>query len=284
MPIYEERYRTWQGTLRRRPLTWWVIARTGVPLQWGKLMKVLVILAAIPIMVRAIQVYAFMRAGDAPQMAEFITGLSINGKFFLDLLRQQNLWLVFALVLSGAGLIADDRRLGAYPIYFARPVGFGDYVGGKLLVTGTFGGAITLLPALLLWLMAVLLSRDGAFFSDWWWIPFAAVGQSLLMIGVYGSVVLALSASSKAARPAAVLFFAVYFLPELFRQVAPSGSDSAIGLISLPVNLKQTGALLFGEPPPMGFSPWLSLSVLVLVMVIALAVILYRVRPSEVVR
>ena len=64
MPVYEETYRGWAGTLTPRPRTWWIIARTGVRLQWRKGMIFLLLISILPFVVRAFQIYASTR-GDA---------------------------------------------------------------------------------------------------------------------------------------------------------------------------------------------------------------------------
>ena len=282
MPIYEETYRAWHGQLAARPRTWWIIARTGSRLRWKRAMILVLLLAALPFLVRGAQIYVAMRLGDSPELAEMVQELQIDAGFFADFLRGQAFFLVLVLILAGAGLIASDRKFGALAVYFSKPVRFWDYVLGKFLIVAFYGSLITLLPCLLLFLMRVLLAQDAAFLQEYYWIPFSIIGQVALSLLTLGGVILVLSSTTGGSRSAAVLFFAVLTVPDLLRQILPS--ISGLGLVSLPAVLRQTSALLFGLERPFDFSAWLGLGVLMGVAGLSLAVLKIRVRPTEVVR
>ena len=79
---------------------------------------------------------------------------------------------VFTLLLSssaGAGLIANDLRTGAILVYLSRPLTRRDYVLGKLGVLLALNLSVTLVPGLLLYLIALALAPD----------QFAEVGPGL---------------------------------------------------------------------------------------------------------
>lgn len=282
MPIYEEIYRPWQGQLIPEPLTWWVIARTGVRLLWRRAMMLLIMLASIPFLVCTGQIYASTRLGDYPQLAEILKELQIDAGFFAGFLRGQMFFLFLVLILSGAGLIANDRKFRALSIYFSKPVSFWDYMLGKFLVVGFYGSLVTLVPGLLLFLLRVLLAQDSTFLSEFYWIPFALIGQASVILLTLGGMILALSSALKSGRSAGILFFALLFVLDLFRQIL--SGISGMGLISVPALLRQTNSLFFGLERPFEFSVWLGIAILTTVVGISLLVLKIKLRPTEVVR
>ncbi len=281
VPIYEETYRSWHGRLESRPRTWWIISRTGARLLWKRSMILLLLLAALPFLVRVGQIYAATRLAEYPQLADLVRDLQIDEAFFAGFVRGQTFLLVLMMVLSGAGLIANDRRFRALQIYFSKPVGFWDYVLGKFLTIGYYGGLITLAPGLLLFVLHLLLTRDSGFTADFWWIPFAVTGQSLLMLLTLGGIIIALSAALKGPRQAGILFFALIFITDLFREILARIPE--VGLISPTAVLRQTNALLFGMEAPFEYSPWLGLAVVGVITALSILVLWLRVRPTEVV-
>ncbi len=281
MPVYEETYRSWGGTLVPHPRTWWIIARTGVRLKWKRGMIVLLIIATLPFIVRAFQIYAATRLQDWQELAEAVQQLRVDARFFADYLSGQSFFLVLAILVTGSGLIADDPRYRALPLYFSKPVRLSDYLLGKSLVVAAYGALITLVPALLLFLVRLALATDTVFLHDYWWVLFSVTGQSLLMLVPLTALMLALSAGVGNGRSAALLFFGLWVVPDLFRQIL--SRIESLTYISLPALMRQTSALLFGRELPYTISPWSALLALVLVVVVSLAFLARRVRPTEVV-
>jgi len=282
MPVYEEIYRPWSGRLVPKPKTWWIIARTGIQLRWKRAMMLLILLASVPFAIRAGQIYVATRLADRPQLAEFIEELQIDAGFFAEFLRGQAFFVMIVIILAGAGLIADDRRFRALSIYFSKPVRFWEYALGKFLIIGFYGGLVTLVPGLLLFSMRVLLSQDASFLGDYYWVIFSMLGQVCLSLLVLGGIMLALSAAAGRARSAAILFFAVLLVPDLFRQILPG--ISGLGYFSLQALIGQVTALLFGQDLPYDFSGWLGLAVLLCIAGLSLLLLRMKVRPTEVVR
>jgi ABC-type transport system involved in multi-copper enzyme maturation permease subunit len=281
MPVYEETYRSWGGTLVPHPRTWWIIARTGVRLKWKRGMIVLLIIATLPFIVRAVQIYTATRLQDWQEMAEVVRQLRVDAGFFADFLAGQSLFLVLAVLVTGSGLIADDRHYRALPLYFSKPVRLGDYLLGKSLVVTAYSALITLVPALLLFLIRLALATDTVFLQDYWWVLFSVTGQSLLMLVPLTALMLALSAGVGNGRSAALLFFGLWVVPDLFRQIL--SRIESLTYISLPALLRQSSAFLFGRDLPYGISPWGTLIALLLVTALSLLFLARRVRPTEVV-
>ncbi len=282
MPIYEEVYRPWHGQLVPNPRTWLIIARTGIRLHWKRAMIYTLLFSTIPFLIRAGQIYAATRLADFPQFAQMVQELKIDAAFFSGFLQGQAFFVFLVLIIAGAGQIANDRKFRALSIYFSRPVLFCDYISGKFLIVGWYGSLITLVPGLILFLFMILLSTDGTFFSDHWWVPLALLGQSAIILLSLGGVILALSALTGRARSAAILFFGLLTIPEMIRGILP-GLPS-LGFISLQALLKQSNAFLFGQELPYEFSSWAGLVVLAVITGLSLVALWQRVRPTEVVR
>lgn len=279
MPIYEETYRSWDGRLEERPRTWWLIARTGVRLLWKKSMFFLLFVSYIPFFVRAVQIFLVTQMSDQIH----IDGLQVDPKFFMDFLKGwPHFFLLVFLILAGAGLIANDKKFKAFSIYFSKPVGFWDYVGGKWLVLAFYGSLVTLAPALLLFLMRVLLAQDTVFLNTYFWIPPALFGFVLLELLVLGGTVLAVSSAAKGSRSAAIFFFVLIMFPEAFRQFLYRIPE--VGLFSMNADLRQAATFVFGLEPSHEFSVLFAWVALVLVAALSVVVLKKKVRPTEVVR
>ncbi|MCJ7812860.1 hypothetical protein MUP95_06035 [bacterium] len=282
MPIYEETYSSWDGHLKSRPRTWWVIARTGIRLLWKKWMIILLLFGAIPFLVRVVQIYLMFRFGNQANVAEALQGLKIDPEFFINFVNGQNFFLIFIFILAGAGLVVNDRRFHALPIYFSKPVDFWDYVIGKLLIVGFYGSLITLVPGLLLFLIQVLLATDATFFQRYIWIPASLIGFIFVKLVVLGGFIITLSSIARSTRTAEILFFALLTFPELLRTILSKIPET--GVVSLHADLKQVGALFFGLKMPYDFSLWLTVCVLIGVMVLCYVILKNKVKPTEIVR
>lgn len=282
MPIYEETYQSWDGQVQERAKTWWVIARTGIRLIWNKWMIVLLIFAYIPFLFKAAYLYSMTQFGEKIRAFQNVKALQIDSGFFSAFLHGQNFFLMLVIILSGAGLIANDRKFKALSIYFSKPVGFWDYIIGKFLVIVFYSSLITLAPALLLFVIQILLAKDAAFVNEYYWIPASFFGYFFLILITLGGLMLTISSVVRGTRSAAIFFFALITFPELFRKILSSIPEA--GLISLNADIKQVVSVFFGLERPFQFSVWWSLAVLTGIVFLCLGILRVKVRPAEVVK
>lgn len=280
MPIYDQAYKPWEGRLLPKPRAWWVIAKTGIRLMWQKWIIVLLVFASFPFAVRAVQIYFMNRVGDASRLGDFADKLEINPGFFEGFMKGQTFLFLLLLAIIGAGLVANDRRFKALQIYFSKPLSFWDYVGGKLMILAFYSGLITAAPALLLFLIQVLLSGDAAFLSRYFWIPFSVLAVWAVAVTVLGGLILALSASVSNSA-AAILFFAVLLFTDIVKNILSRIPN--VGLLSIGADLQQVASVLFGNPRPHDFSPVSAWIVLIVVIGACLLILRIRLRPTEVV-
>ena len=74
-------------------------------------------------------------------------------------------------------------------------------LAGKIFsILGFYISLISLIPALLLFLIKILLSENLDFLKQYYWLPFSLTGFYLLITVVYGGLILALSSRGKGAR------------------------------------------------------------------------------------
>ncbi|MDF1837318.1 MAG: hypothetical protein P1V35_05580 [Planctomycetota bacterium] len=148
----------------------------------------------------------------------------------------------------GSRLIADDRRLSANLLYFARPITPIRYILGKLGTVGAFGVFTLLAPALLICVQAAFSSPDWVFLTDNFGVVIAVVGYCLLWIFVMSSVILAISSCFKRRSLSLVCCFIVLFLSHGITQVLSEATDKGYyGLLSLMSNLQSISKWLFHE-------------------------------------
>ncbi|NQT23974.1 hypothetical protein HQ585_01330 [candidate division KSB1 bacterium] len=281
MPIYDQAYKPWEGQLLPNPKAWWVIAKTGIRLMWQKWVIVLLVFSSFPFAVRGVQIYLMNRVGDSSQLGDFTDKLEINPGFFEGFLKGQTFLFLLILAIIGAGLIANDRRFKALQIYFSKPLSFWDYVGGKMLVLAFYSALITVVPAILLFIIQLLLSGDSTFLVDYYWIPFSILAIWMISVLVLGGLILTLSASVNNSA-AAILFFAILMFSDIIRKILSRIPD--VGLASIGADIQQVTAVLFGNPRPHDFSPYGAWIALLLVVGICLLILRLRLRPTEVVK
>lgn len=285
MPVYERGYTHWQPSGRRARPAWLVIARRGVVEPLRRRWLFLLILAAwVPAIVKGGFIYAKLKAGN---ILDLMGGgwTSIEPEGFLRFLEGQRFFVFVLLAITGAGLIATDRRENGLSLYFSRPLGLVDYVGGKALTAVFFYCLVTLLPVCALCLFAYLISPEATGAQMLLGTPLRALVYCLLA-GTSTSLVL-LAFSSLGTRS---IFVMVWWT------LLVTGSDAVGGIaagllhrselqvVNFLGQYHNAGSLLFAAPRRLeGVSPWVSLATILAWTALALWVLRRRIRPVEVV-
>lgn len=279
MPIYDLGYRHWSGEWTSHPYRWWVITRQGINLLIRKKrFMALMILSAIPFLVRSVMIYLSSAVGRNLPL------LQVNGKFFEDFLSQQMFFTFIIAIYAGAGLISNDLKANALQIYLSKPITLSDYVIGKLGVVVFFLALPTLVPALLLYLLAILFQTNLAYFHDNPWVLASIAGYALAIDFTCGLVMLALSSLSKSSRFAGISFAAVFFFSQILYWILSALlRTTAVACVSLGNNLSQVGDFLFRSPGRYLCPTWMSAAILAVLMVGSAWVVRKQVRAVEVV-
>jgi ABC-2 type transport system permease protein len=189
-------------------------------------------------------------------------------------------------IFGGAGLIANDLRTGAILVYLSRPLTRRDYVLGKAGVLMLLNLSVTLVPGLLLYLIALALAPDQFLKWDLAWIGPAIVLQAAVMSLVMSLVGLAVSSLSRSARVAGIGFFAVVAGLEVARGILYAMyRRPETALISFRASLQALATALFGLSERSVSLPWFYPAGLLAVVALGcLLVLRSRVRAVEIVQ
>jgi len=271
--------RSGDGGLDVRGRAWIVICAQGLrALTKRRTFLYLMLLAWIPCVVRAVQTYV---AANFPQ-ASF---LGISTRTFRDFLDQQELFVFFITVYAGSGLVADDIRANALPLYLSRPVTRTQYVAGKLAVLMSALALVTWVPAMVLLILQPMFAGNATFIRQNLFLIPAIALLSLLEISVAAFTMLALSSLSKSRWFVAVMYAGVAFFSQaVFAATRMATDGTAFSWISLFANLMQVGDVIFGLPPRFREAPpVVSGAALAAVLALSVAVLNRRIRGIEVV-
>jgi ABC-type transport system involved in multi-copper enzyme maturation permease subunit len=282
MPIHEASYLSWEGSIRGKPRTWLVIARTGVRLVWRKVLAGIMFAATVPFLVRTVQIYLASQVPGEGDLAVLDSVIRVDEGLFLNFMRDQLFILFVVLAYIGAGLIANDRKHKALSLYFSRPVGFQDYVFGKFLVIFFYGSVITILPALLLFVVQLFVTKETGFFAEYYWVPLSIIAQGVLILVVLGGFMLAISSWARGVRSAIVAFFAMIAIPAFIVEFFQKYRD--VGWIAITRNLRQLSEPLYGHDVPYRYPLWAAILSAAAIVALSLAILRWRVKPTEVVR
>lgn len=203
MPVHDQSYRRYAGSRVPHGRAWRVIARAGIVERLReRRFLVLLLLAWLPFVIRAVQVYVASNFAQASFLAP-------DERTFRDMLDQQRTFMFFVTIYAGSGLIANDRRANALQIYLSKPITRAEYVGGKLLTLLAFLLLVTWAPVMLLVLLQMLLSGDATFMSDHLSLIPAITLACAVQVCVAAVTMLALSSLSRSRRFVAMLYAGV---------------------------------------------------------------------------
>lgn len=245
MGINSVGYRAWDASPRRFIPAWWVIAATGVRrTSKSKWLQRILFLSLLPAFVLAVPFFLLEQGvrnpENASQAARLLRSMPPSGGVHLEVARNLDeatpeqiaelrhyVWsflllalfrypqaalMVLAIGIAGPPLISHDMRSRASFIYFSRPIGRGAYLVGKLGTLAFFLAMITTLPALLLYLMGLLVSPSLAVANETWDLPLRILAASVALIVPTTSVALLFSSMTKESRYAAFAWFALWIV------------------------------------------------------------------------
>ena len=124
----------------------------------------------------------------------------------------QGILILFLVGTIAPGLIARDIRSKAFLLYFSRPIGKADYLLGKFFIPATFVMLVTTLPAMALYLFAILMSPDLSVFWSTWDVPLRILAGSFFLVVPTVSLALMFSALTQETRFASFGWFAFFTL------------------------------------------------------------------------
>ena len=213
MPIFDQGYQHWRGPLSGHAWRWLTIARHGVRVQMqNRLLRILLLVSWLPAIGL---VLAAVLWGMAEQKSANVLAL-LRTLFPDDVLSEpqayratiwtlaysfffkfQMFFIMLLVAIAGPGLISQDLRFNALPLYFARPLNRLDYFLGKLGVIGALVLSVAVGPAILAYVVGGCFSLDLSILKDTYPVILASVAYGLVITLSVGTLILALSSLTR---------------------------------------------------------------------------------------
>ena len=160
---HTEVYRRFDGELRKRPLRSVTLAWSGIRIGFKKKLPMLLlfIIPGIFTIVTGFMVQLKFEAesgtltnmaGMEPSAQTMAMGAMLSSQLgqvevlIFQLLTNMQFFVVLIMGWYGSGLIAEDRKLRAHLLYFARPMSRLTYTAGKLLTVMFWGSLAVVAP------------------------------------------------------------------------------------------------------------------------------------------
>lgn len=247
MPIHNLGYREWEGERLSGSSRWSVIAGIGIRRAWqSKWLRRIAFVVWAPPLLYGVIIFLFEQSMTTPGpaglqripevAAVFLPGesaMAINAALasvdqptaqklmtvlrpvvwktvLLQLQRSQAVGLVFVVGLIAPPLISQDVRSRAFLLYFSRPLTRLQYIAGKFAAIAAFLMLTCMLPQVLLYLFAVLLSPDISVVQLTWDLPLRAMLASAMMIVPTTMLALMLSSLTTETRFATFGWFTIW--------------------------------------------------------------------------
>lgn len=264
MPIFDQGYQHWQGKLSGHAWRWLTITRHGVRAQmksrWTRLVLFFaltpaLVLAGFLILWGLVEQKSSLVTPLLPLLQGILPPEALEGpkafrvtiwtiayQFFFDF---QIFFVMILVLLIGPGLISQDLRFNAIPLYFSRPLRRFDYFAGKLGTIGVFLGVVAIIPALLAYVLGVCFSLDLSVTWETARVVAAAVAYGLVIVVSTGTLMLAISSLSRNSRYVAVAWFGFWLVTNATSGILFGAVRSDwCHLVSYTTNLKRVGGSL----------------------------------------
>jgi ABC-2 type transport system permease protein len=215
MPIFDQGYQHWKGTLSGHAWRWLAITKQGVRGQLKgtlSIARLLLLGAMLPalLLVVVMAIWGLIEQGSEsavrllqPILPEGVTAdphayrhavWTISYSIFFQV---QLVLIMLLVVLVGPNLVSRDLRFNAFPLYFSRPLTRLDYFLGKLGVIAALVGAVAVLPAVAAYILGICFSLDLTVVRDTWRLLPASILYGLIIVVSAGTLMLALSSLSR---------------------------------------------------------------------------------------
>ncbi len=229
---HTEVYRPFRGPLAPRRLRFVPLLAAGIKTACKKRLPLVLLLAplAIGTVIFSFTVYAgfAIQEGAPPSAlgssggAVSVIGQTLMGQRARQLIQARDMIVNFHLATNGfalllmawygAGVLAEDRRLNAHLLYFARPLSRFDYLLGKFLTIAFFGVLGTIVPGLVICTVATFASPEWSFLKEEYDVIFSTLGFGLVCTTLIASIVLCVSSFATRRTFALIGVFATFML------------------------------------------------------------------------
>jgi ABC-2 type transport system permease protein len=213
MPIFDQGYQHWKGTLSGHAWRWLAITKQGLRGQLKvRLIRLVLLVAWLPAiaLVIAMAVWGLVEQGSdtiLPLVRPILPpGVAADPHVYRHAIwtiaystffKAEIFFIMLLLVIAGPNLISRDLRFNALPLYLSRPLTRLDYFIGKLGVIASLVAAVAVVPAVMAYVLGICFGLDLAMVRDTWRLLPATVAYGLVIVGSTGPLVLALSSLSR---------------------------------------------------------------------------------------
>ena len=234
MPIFDQGYQHWQGSLSGHRWRWLAVARHGVRTQLkNRFIRLLLLVAWLPAIAlvtaltvwglleqQAESVMTFLKNVLPPEVIaqprEYRTAVwTIAYSYFF---KAELFCSLFLVLIVGPNLVSRDLRFNSFPLYFSRPMRRFDYFLGKLGVIGFFLAATVVVPAIGAYLLGLAFSLDLGVIRDTHRLLWAGILYGLIITVSAGTLMLALSSLSRRSIYVGLAWAGFVFLTQMLAQ------------------------------------------------------------------
>jgi ABC-2 type transport system permease protein len=228
MPIFDQGYQHWSGTLSGHAWRWLAITRHGIRVALtNRWLRIVMLVSWIPAFLLAGMLCIWGLVEQKSTLVESIAPIltfldvrmlrdpleyrtvvwTLSYGFFMSAELTCSMLLV---VLVGPNLISQDLRYNALPLYLSRPMRRIDYFLGKLGIIVGCLGMVTILPAVIAYVLGLAFSLDLSIIPDTFPILLGSIAYGLVISVSAGTLMLALSCLSRNSRYIALFWLAVW--------------------------------------------------------------------------
>jgi ABC-2 type transport system permease protein len=263
MPIFDQGYQHWTGKLSSHAWRWLTITRHGVRGQLKNRWTIYILLMGFaPALVLAgFLVLWGLLEQRSPLIGPLIGILEgLPGEMKADPSKfRTTVWTIayqvffsfevfFAMLLVaivGPGLVSQDLRFNAMPLYFSRPLRRFDYFFGKLGVMAVFIAIVAVLPSVLAYLLGLAFSLDLRVVRDTFRVLPASILFGIVVIVSTGTLMLAISSLTRNSRYVVAIWLAVWLVTwALAVNLVIAFERPDMRIVSYTDNLKRIGTEL----------------------------------------
>jgi ABC-2 type transport system permease protein len=264
MPIFDQGYQHWQGPLSSRLWRWLTIARHGVRVQRNnRVLRIFLLMAWLPALglIGAVVLWGLIERKSESVLA-LLSGLPA------DLLQDPHVYrtaawtlaysyffkielffIMLLVAITGPGLISQDLRFNALPLYFARPLTRLDYFLGKLGIIGALVASIAVGPAVFAYLLGLSFCLDLSVIKDTYPILLASVVYGLVITLSAGMLILAMSSLTRRSLYVGITWAGMWIISGMVGGILTTVNGESVRLETQETEMNRW---IDEHPPPQG--------------------------------
>jgi len=220
--VYKRTYKAYDGPLTSPVSRFLVLQRYAFKSVFkSKSLFLGYVLCFIPPLIVLCTLYLNQNASLLALVGQKTGFMKINGSFFMNVLGFQGVLAGLLTAFVAPTLVAPDLVNGALSLYLSRPFSRAEYILGKGSVIATLGGALTLLPGLLIFIVQSSLMGWNWMLNNFY-LATATVLISAILLAVFTLLGLAMSALVRWKIVAGALILAVFAIGKGFAAMIDS--------------------------------------------------------------